>query len=533
MAAGTTETAPDEPTMNPGHFTNAAETLLRPALNAGLGDRPAILFDDQVVTYAELDADACRFGNACLDLGLRPQDRVLMVLHDRPYFFSVYLGAMKIGAVPIAFTLRASAHDLEFAIVDSGCRMLLIDHEYVPLYEQVAAGIDDPPQVIVCDADIPGYASLETVMAGQSDALEPQPMDPDAMAFWMYTSGTTGTPKGAVHRQSGVAAGQRFLADVLGLGASDRVFCSSKLFFAFSIGHCLFGALPLGMTTILFDGWPNAEAVADVVERHRPDALFSVPTLFRGLLAEGLADGAAFKSVRYFVAAGEKLPDVVFDRWREATGKPITEGIGATENAFLFLANRPGDEIAGSCGWPIPGTDVRLVADSGEPVTEADAPGVLWVRSPSVAAGYWHQEDKTRAAFEDGWYRTGDVFTQDADGRFRHQGRADDMLKVSGQWVSPGEIEDCVQTCPGVAEAVVVGAANHDGLVRLMLFVQPTDDADTEATETAIRDHMLSTLAVYKCPRRIAFVDEMPRTPTGKVQRFRLRETAADIVGRE
>jgi len=434
VAAGTTEPAPGGPAKTPDRFLNAAETLLRPALDADLGDHPAILFNDQVVTYTELDADACRFGNACLELGIRAQDRVLMVLHDRPYFFSVCLGAMKIGAVPIAFTLRASAHDLEFAIVDSGCRMLLIDHEYVPLYEQVVAGIDDPPRVIVCDADVSGYANLKAIMEGQSGDLEPQPTAPDAMAYWVYTSGTTGTPKGAVHVQSGVAAGKRFLADVLGLGAGDRIFCSSKLFFAFSIGHCLFGALPLGMTTILFDGWPNAEAVTGVVERYRPDALFSVPTLFRGLLAEGFAGGAAFKSVRYFVAAGEKLSEVVFDRWRETTGKPITEGIGATENAFLFLANRPGDEIAGSCGWPIPGTDVRLVADNGEPVSEADAPGVLWVRSPSVAARYWHQEDKTRAAFEDGWYRTGDVFTRDADGRFRHQGRADDMLKVSGQW---------------------------------------------------------------------------------------------------
>lgn len=374
--------------MSPGELLNAAEVLLRPALDAGLGDRPAILFDDQVVTYAELDAEACRFGNACVDLGIRAQDRVLMVLHDRPYFFSVYLGAMKVGAVPIAFTLRASAHDLEFAIVDSGCRMLLIDREYVPLYEQVAAGIDDPPQVIVCDADVAGYAGLGSVMAAQSDALEPRLMDPDAMAFWMYTSGTTGTPKGAVHRQSGVAAGKHFLADVLGLGAGDRIFCSSKLFFAFSIGHCLFGALRLGMTTILFNGWPNAEAVAGVVDRYRPDALFSVPTLYRSLLAEGLADNEAFRSVRYFVAAGEKLSDVVFDRWREATGRPITEGIGATENAFLFLANRPGDELVGSCGRPIPGTEVRLVADDGTPVTDADTPGVLWVQSPSVAAEY-------------------------------------------------------------------------------------------------------------------------------------------------
>jgi len=509
---------------------NAGEGLLAPALDNGLADRPAIVFQGQTTTYAELAAEANRAGNAWRHLGLEVGDRLLMVVHDRPYFFAAYLGALKVGAIPIAFSLRASADDLAFAICDSGCRALLIDCEFLPLFEKIAGTLDRPPIVVIGDGKTSDFPMLAELMAAQPDTLVPAVLPPDAPAFWMYTSGTTGTPKAAIHRQECALAGDRFLGQVLGLEPGDRLFCTSKMFFAFALGHVFLGALRLGLTTILFDGWPTVEAVAEMVEKERPTVLLSVPTMYRNLLRDGLALQPAFRRVRYCLSAGERLPEGVFEQWREATGSPIIEGIGATEAAYMFLANRPGDCEAGSCGVPNPGYEVRLTDEAGQKITAAETPGVLWVRSDCIADGYWQQPDKTAAAFRDGWYRTGDVFVRAADGRFRHLGRADETLKISGQWVSPAEIEACAAGCQGVAEAAVAGAQDGDGLTRLVLFLVAPDDAAPEVVEATVRDTLPRHLSPYKCPRRIRVLDDMPRTPTGKVQRSQLGELAQSVM---
>jgi benzoate-CoA ligase len=366
-------------------------------------------------------------------------------------------------------------------------------------------------------------------MDGRPDSLEPAALAPEDMALWMYTSGTTGRPKGVVHRQRALPGAPRFLGGVLGVGAGDRLFATSKLFFAFSLGHCLLASLQLGAATVLLEGWPSAEAVADVVARHRPTVLFSVPTLYRNLLRDGQAAREPFREVRHYVAAGERLPESVFADWRAATGRPILEGVGATETLMMFLANRPDRCRPGASGLPAPGTEVRLVDDAGQTIADADQAGVAWVRSDGVAAGYWNQPEAMAAAFRDGWYRTGDMFTRDADGWLHHQGRGDDMLKISGQWVSPAEIEERVLRNPQVAEAAVVGVADRDGLTRLALCLVPADSAtDRCALEAEITATLTAGLSVYKCPRRFLYVDELPRTATGKVQRFVLREMAAN-----
>jgi benzoate-CoA ligase len=508
---------------------NAAEVLLGPARGRGLGDCPALMFAGGTVSYAELEARANRVGHGLRDLGVRSQDRVLLMVDDRPAFFYGYLGAMKLGAVPVALNLRASAEELAFIIDDTGCRVFIVDSAFLPAYRAIAPRLAAPPTVVVADHPVPDLGWLGELMEGRPDTLAPAAqLRPDDMALWMYTSGTTGRPKGVVHRQRAIPTAARFLGGVLGVGPGDRLFATSKLFFAFSLGHCLLASLQLGAATVLLEGWPSAEAVADVVVRHRPTVMFSVPTLYRNLLRDGQAGNQAFGQVRHFVAAGERLPESVFADWRAVTGRPILEGVGATETLMMFLANRPDQHRPGASGRPTPGTEVRLADDAGTAITEPDRPGVAWVRSDGVAAGYWNQPETTAAAFHDGWYRTGDAFTRDADGWFRHQGRSDDMLKISGQWVSPAEIEALVLENPDVTEAAVVGVADRDGLTRLALYLVPTNPAvDRGALEAAITANLTARLSVYKCPRRFVYLDEMPRTATGKVQRFVLREMTA------
>ncbi len=511
---------------------NAAEELLAPAIAGGLGESPAILFGDTTVTYADLEADSNRYAGALCALGVARQDRVLMLLGDRPVFFGVYLGVLKAGAVAVALDLRISAADLLFAVNDSACRVLILDWEFVSLYERVVADVAAPPAVVVAGGRAVGYRTLDEVTEGCATTFEPNAMAPGDMAFWMYTSGTTGKPKAVIHRQSAVRAADRFLGRVLGVGPGDRLYCTSKLFFAYSLGHCFFGALRLGAAAILMDDWPTPGSVARVVERHRPTVVLSVPIFYRNLLDDGAAGGPAFDAVRHYVSAGEKLPAPLFERWRAVTGVPIVEGIGATETCFLFVANRGDEQRPGSCGRALPETEVRLLDDTGAPVDAPGMPGILWVRADCLADGYWRQDEKTGAAFKDGWYCTGDVFTRDAEGWYYHQGRTDDMLKISGQWVSPSEIEAQVLADPRITDAAVVGSPDRDGLVRLALFVV-APGADPGSLEGEIQEALLANLSVYKCPRRIYFIEELPRTASGKVQRFMLRDMAGDLaVGR-
>ena len=510
---------------------NAAQVILGPALARGLGDAPAIIFEGRAITYAELDDRSSRCGHVLRDARVAAQDRVMLLVHDRPEWFYAYLGAMKIGAVPVALNLRCSADELAFVIEDSGCRVLVLDAAFLELYRSVEARLPAPPEVIVADRAVSGHRHLGRLMADRPDRLAPVELAADDMALWMYTSGTTGKPKAAVHMARAMPAAPGFLDKVLGVGPGDRLFCASKLFFAFSLGHCFLASLQLGAATILFEGWPSAAAVAEVVARDRPTVMFTVPTLYRNLLAGGHAEDRAFRRVRHYVAAGERLPETLFERWRAATGRPLLEGVGATEALMLFLANRPDDCRPGASGRPVPDTEVRLVDDAGRTITEAGRAGVMWVRSACVAAGYWNQDAKTAAAFRDGWYCTGDVFAGDGDGWYRHLGRHDDMLKISGQWVSPAEIEAAVLENARVEEAAVVGVADADGLTRLALFLVVADGVARAALESEIMATLTARLSVYKCPRRFFYVDQMPRTATGKLRRFVLRDQAAGPGG--
>ncbi len=499
---------------------NMADEILGPPLARGQGADPAVLCGEERVSFAELAERAGRAANALRGLGVGEGDRVLLMASDRPVFFYAYLGLMKLGAVPCALNLRLSAADIAYTMADSGARLVLSDAQFVPQVREAAESLAAAPPVVSLDDELPN------LMAVAESELKSVQRPADAPGFWMYSSGTTGKPKGVVHAQRTVFMAPEMFGTVLHVGPGDRVFASSKLFFAFALGHVMFATLQCGAAAILFPGWPDAEAIAAVVERHKPTVMLSVPTFYRNLLRSKVAERSGFKAVRHYLSAGEKLPKSLYDQWMAATGRPILDGIGATETCYLFLANRPDQLDPGTCGRPQPRVEVKLIAEDGTLVTRAGDPGVLWVKMPSVALGYWNMEERTRAIFQDGWYCTNDIFTFDARGAYEYQGRADDMLKISGQWVSPAEIEEHVLRHPQVSEAAVVGIPNDDGLVRLALFLVAPRVSDKPSFEAELQAQLIAALSIYKCPRRTFYVDSMPMTATGKLQRYALRQIA-------
>lgn len=507
---------------------NMAEAVLAPPMARGQGPDTALVCGNETVSFTQLDAQANRAGNALRALGIVAEDRVLLVMVDRPVFFFAYLGLLKIGAVPCALNLRLSIDDLAHTFADSGVRIVLVDEDFVPTCERAIATMRGPkPRMVIAHGEAQGYETLGPLMDAASPDLVAVLRSPDAPGFWMYSSGTTGKPKAVIHAQRTVFAATAVLGDLMKVGPGDRVFCTSRLFFAYALGHLMFATVQLGGTVVLFAGWPDANAAAQTIERHRPTVVLSVPTFYRNMLRDGVAGQPAFKKVRHYMSAGEKLPRHLFTRWMGATDHAILDGIGATETCFDFLSNRPDAVRPGTCGLPTPGTEVKLVADNGAPIHAPHRPGVLWVRLASVAAGYWNSPLLSRAAFKDGWYRTNDMFSYDADGFYEYLGRADDMLKISGQWVSPAEIEEQVLKHPEVAEAAVIGMPNEDGLVRLVLFVVAPQVTDRPAFEKSLQDALIAALSIYKCPRRMVYVDAMPVTATGKIQRYALRQIAA------
>lgn len=488
---------------------NGADETIGVSLARGLGDAPAILCGDRTLSYAGLDVLACRFGNAYHTAGIGTGDRIVFVLNDTPELIAAYLGALKIGAVPVAFSTRASAADLNYVVENSECRLLMIEPDR-------AADVNDGCQTVT---------NPVTFAAGGAADLVSEPLSPDDPAFWFYTSGTTGRPKAVVHLLRMIPITGLHLKENLGVAPGDRLFTTSKMFFAFALCHSFLGALRLGATMVLHKEWPDAQHIAAVVDRYQPNIFLSVPTLYRNLLSGGLAAGEGFRAVRHFVSAGEKLPAALLEDWRAATGSSILEGIGTSETACLFIANTPGDVCPGSTGRPLPWAQVRLVDDDGETVTTPNTLGHVQLRMESLFGEYWGRPEQTEAAFRDGWNQTGDMFTFDEDGRWYHQARADDMMKISGQWVSPSEIEDCALGCSAVSDAAAVEMTGDDGLGQVLLFVvSAAGDAPGANVTERVRAVLLAELPGYKQPRKISVIDAIPRTATGKAQRFRLRE---------
>jgi benzoate-CoA ligase len=460
---------------------NAAEFLLGTRALERHGERVALVGGARSLTYRQLAAEMARAANALRALGVTPGERVLLLMRDTPQLVAAWLGAVHAGAVAVLVNPRLSQEERRHVVADCRARLTLLDD-----------------------------AAWQAAVRSAAPHAEPFAAAAEDPAFWLYSSGTTGRPKGIVHAHRSVLVAGQALREVFGIQPGERVLATSKLFFAYALENGLLGPLASGATALLHADWPDAEAIAELVARERPAAFFSVPTFYRKLLALGREQLAPFASVRRCISAGERLPAQVFERWREATGGEILSLYGTSETFCVCIATAPGAASIAHTGQPLGGVETRL--DNG----------VLWLRHPACALGYANLPEETAGRFRDGWYCSNDVFSVDAQGFFSHQGRADEMLKVAGQWVRPDELEQALVGEPAIGEAACVRVSDADGFERLALFV--TSSGPAEEAQRAAAQACAQALPGFKRPYWIRVVDALPRTATGKVQHFRLRE---------
>ena len=508
---------------------NIADYLVDRHVREGNGGRTALLYGEESVTYAQVAERSNRVGNGLRSLGVRRDERVLLLLLDTPAFVYSFFAAQKIGAVPIPTNTLLKSQDYAYMLNDSRASVAIVSE---PLLPQLAAiPRDELPylQHLVVDGGLTAGAIGFAQLLGAGPALEPEPTSKDDAAFWLYSSGTTGFPKGAVHLHHDIVHTVVCYAQgVLGMTAADRTFSVAKLFFAYGLGNALTFPFAVGATTILWPGPPTAPNVFAQVERHKPTLFFSVPTNYGQLLAHK-REGTDFdlSGVRQAVSAGEALPKALFERFRDRFGVDILDGIGSTEILHIFISNRSGRVRPGSAGELVPGYEARIVDETGQDVPDGIV-GNLMIKGDSTCAYYWNKHERTKDTIEGHWIRTGDKFSRDADGYYWYAGRADDMLKVGGIWVSPVEIENTLVEHPAVQEAGVIGRRDADDLEKPMAYVvlAAGQHASPELARE-LQDFVRSKIAEYKRPRWIEFVEALPKTATGKTQRFKLRQAAA------
>jgi benzoate-CoA ligase family protein len=517
----------------------ADEFVSRPARSQP--EKLAILGTRQPRTYAELGALVDRVAQALRDADCQPGDRVLIALPDSAELIAAFFGAAKIGAIAVPVNPMARAADYRHWLEDCGARVAIVD---APILGEFGAGATGHGalDLLVVKEGTPGTAQPERVarrilqwddwLPSHVGVVATHPSLATDPAFFLYTSGSGGTPKAVVHRHQDMgAAARNYAQGVLGLRADDRLFSVSKLFFAYGLGNGMYFPLHLGASTILYPDRPRADEIAAVIAEHRPTVFFSVPTFYASLLREserGLT--LDFSSVRLAVSAGESLPAEIFEQFRKRFAVEILDGIGSSEMLHIFLSSRPGEARAGSCGREVPGYEARILDEAGEPTTD-DEPGNLWVKGESAFAEYWRIPELTARTKRDGWVNTGDKFSRDADGYFYYRGRADDMMKVSGMWVSPGEVENALLGHAAVADCAVVGNADAVGLVRPVAYIvlRPSVTNTAGGLDSEIYGWLRTRLPGFKCPQEYRFVKDLPRTATGKIQRFLLRGKGGEL----
>jgi len=457
----------------------------------------------------------------------------LIVLPDSVEFVATFFGAAKIGAVAVPVNPMSRAADFAYFLSDSGARIAIV-HQ-LALAEFLPALVQHSVEwvILASRGELPRGEDLgrahtlgwDDWIGAAASRLEAHPTSCADTAFLLYTSGSGGTPKAAVHQHKDMlVTSESFAGGVLGLRPDDLTFSVSKLFFAYGLGNGMYFPFSAGARALLNPERPRAEKVIEIVARHRPTVFFSVPTFYAALLEEAnQRTRADFSSVRLAVSAGEALPAELFAQFRSRFGLEILDGIGSTELLHMFISNRPGQARPGTCGTEVPNYEARIVDDAGSPVRTGEI-GHLWVRGQSAFAGYWNKPDLTALTFRDGWVVTGDKFYRDADGYYHHCGRSDDMMKVSGMWVSPAEVENALLGHPRVAETAVVGSPDALGLVRPVAYVVLREGAEaTPELAHQIREFVRARLVSYKCPQEVRFLAELPKTATGKIQRYRLR----------
>ncbi|TSK06000.1 MAG: benzoate-CoA ligase family protein [Geobacter sp.] len=519
---------------------NAADYFVDRNVREGRGEKAAVLCEDRLLTYAGMQDGMNRFGNALKSLGVRMEERVSLLLLDTEVYPQAFFGAIKIGAVPVCLNTMNRSQDFRFYLNDSRTRVLVVDAPLLELIEPIRNELPFLEHVIVvplrqgyggqvpcCSGEPPvngmrpGDLDFDTLLAAQSDRLDAAPTCRDDACFWLYSSGSTGSPKGTVHLQHDmVYSASTYGMNVLEIKEDDVFFSAAKLFFAYGLGNGIYFPFHVGATAVYLPHRPTPEQVYATVRRHRPTLYFGVPTLYGQMLEQ---DGQ-MAGVRLCVSAGEALPPSYLHRWKARFQLDILDGIGSTEMAHIFVSNRPGEIAAGSSGKVVPGYEARIVDEEMRDVAGGEI-GTLLVKGDSAAAFYWNKHKKTTETMMGPWVNTGDKYYCDEKGYFYCAGRSDDMLKVGGIWVSPNEVESCLIEHPDVLECAVIGASDEDDLVKPMAFVVLAASKEpSEKVESELKEFVKSSLALYKYPRWIRFMDELPKTATGKIKRFELRD---------
>ena len=504
-------------------MTYNASRIVDRHVESGRADKTAFIAADATLTYDQLRKQVNRAGGLLTELGIGREHRVLLVLDDTTAFPALFLGAMRIGAVPVPVSHLDKAGNFRHYVEDSYATVVLTDAPTLPRLREALDG--EPLRYVVRGVDEDGVVELDSALAAQEDELDPASMHRDDMAFWLYSSGSTGKPKGVVHLQHDIEfTCDTYARQVLGLREDDVTFSTTKLFHAYGLGNGLSFPLWFGATSVLKAGRPTPETLLATLRERRPTVYFSVPTLYGLVVRDPDADGA-FDSVRMCVSAAEALPPQTAQRWKERFGLEIIDGIGSTEMLHIYCSNAPDRVEPGTTGRPVPGYELRLVDESGREL-EGAAEGGLEVRGDSCAAFYWHQHEKTKSCMRGEWFSTGDRYARREDGAYVYVGRMDDMLKVGGLWVSPIDMEHVLLQHPRVTGVGVVGLTLEDA-TRVAAFLEVEGDGD-DALAGELRAWCKERMRRYEYPHVVEFVDELPRTLTGKVQRFRLRELAEE-----
>jgi 4-hydroxybenzoate-CoA ligase len=486
---------------------NAYDYFVARHLREGRGARTAFVDPWRSLTYAELDTAAARFAAGLAAAGIDRERRIALVMLDTVDFPVAFWGAVRAGVIPVPINTMLPADITGYILQDSRAAALFVS---APLLEALKPAARRVPRVVVSQPDARPSDFGKFLTTGNPPPVAES--SPDETAFWLYSSGST------------------YAANTLGLGPDDVVFSAAKLFFAYGLGNSMTFPMAAGASAILYPDRPTPDACLAQMKRHRPTLFCGVPTLYAALLANSeLGKGAGSSRLRLCISAGEALPEQVGFRWRDTVGVDILDGIGSTEMLHIFLSNRPGDIRYGTTGRPVPGYECRVLDEEGRDAAPGES-GELVVRGPSAADGYWNQRDKSRRTFRGEWTHTGDTYIRDADGYYRYCGRSDDMLKVGGIWVSPFEVEEALIAHPTVLEAAVVAHADADGLIKPKAFVvlqEAAQGEDRAALSTTLQNAVKDRIGVWKYPRWIEFADALPKTATGKIQRYKLRDGAA------
>jgi 4-hydroxybenzoate-CoA ligase len=510
---------------NSRHY-NATTDMVDAHLLAGRGSKAAFVDPNESLTYAGLAERTSRVANLLRAYGIAREARVATLLLDTVDYPPVFWGAIKAGVVPVALNTLLTAEQYAYILNDSRAQAIFVSAPLVDTIKPLLGQLPFLKHIFVSGGAVPSFAlNFREELALQAPTAETADTCADEVAFWLYSSGSTGMPKGTLHLHTSLMdTAKLYGRGVLGIREDDVVFSAAKIFFAYGLGNSMSFPLSVGATTVLLPERPTPESVLRTLKTYQPTLFCGVPTLYAAMLHSPLAKREnSSDRLRLCISAGEALPADVGHAWRETFGIDILDGIGSTEMLHIFVSNRPGDVRYGTSGKPVPGYDVRLVDDAGGDVAEGDV-GELLVTGPSAAQGYWHQREKSRHTFEGRWTRSGDKYVRDGQGYYTYQGRTDDMFKVSGIWVSPFEVESALVSHPAVFEAAVVPKEDSDGLLkpRAIVVLKPGQQAAPVLIEE-LKEHVKAKAGVWKYPRWIDVIDALPKTATGKIQRYKLR----------